>query len=130
MLECRIEPGSDVCFCDFVAQIPGKVLDLSYNDTPMYEYRMLLSNEEQRVAQGSIERLLNDPDVFAHWNDKEYLKGKIKNDVEEHNFSKAVIEESIAKQYLKSICSCIYTKVDDSDKAEKARIYDSNFALE
>jgi len=36
-----------------------------------------------------------------------------------------VLTESIAKQYLKSVCSCIYSKVDDKDEMEKARAYKS-----
>ena len=125
LLECRTNHGTDVCFCDFIAQTPGRILDLSYNDEPMYTFRLLLMDEEQRIVSGSIERLLNNPDIYAHRNDKDYIYRLIKNDLDKHPMSPAVITESIAKQYLKSICSCIYTKVDDSDQPAKNRAYKS-----
>ena len=32
LLECKIVRGTDVCFCDFKATVPGRILNLSYND--------------------------------------------------------------------------------------------------
>ena len=125
LLECRVSHGTDVCFCDFVAQSPGRILDLSYNDEPMYLFRLMLMDEENRVVNGSIERLLNNPDAYAHRDDKEYICNLIEADLNKNPISSAIITESVAKQYLKSICSCIYTKVDDSDPVAKNRAYES-----
>lgn len=125
LLECRTDLGSDVCFCDFVANVPGRILDLSYNDIPMYEFRYLMMEEEQRATKMSLERLLSDPEVYAHKDDEGYIKNLIMEDIKKHPISEAVITESIAKQYLKSICSCIYQKVDDSDQVAKERAYKS-----
>ena len=125
LLECRIEAGTPVCFCDFKAKVPGRILNLSYNDTPLYSFRRLLMDEDNRIVDGAVKRLLIDPEVLAHYGDEAYIRARIERETEVHPPSRELLSESVAKQYLKSICSCIYTKVDDSNEAEKERIYKS-----
>ena len=125
LLECRVAHNTDVCFCDFCVKSNGPILDLSYNDTSLYTFRKMLLDEENRVVKGSIGRLLLDEDVFLHRDDAEYIRSKIIKDIEEHPFSKKLISESVAKQYLKCICSCIYEKVDESNAEQKEKAYKS-----
>lgn len=123
--ECRIPSDTDVCFCDFVPVSEGGLLDLSYNEKPLYSYRMMLDQEANRSANESLSRLLNDPELFKHRDDKKYVQGRIRQDMNEHPVRQEILHESIAKMYLKGICDCIYTKVDDEDEAEKERTYKS-----
>ena len=125
LLECRIGLGTHVCFCDFKARVPGRILNLSYNDMPLYSFRRLLVDEENHIVNGAVKRLLNDPEVLAHFGDEAYIRERIEKETEAHPISLELLSESVAKQYLKSICSCIYTKVDDSDEKGKERIYKS-----
>lgn len=46
-----------------------------------------------------------------------------------YEVDKDIIEESIAKQYLKMICNCIYKKVDETDDAQKELAYKSFWAI-
>lgn len=129
LLECRVSSGTDVCFCDFCPVVPGRLLDLSYNDVPLYEYRKGLVDAGNRIAAESFERLIHNPDAFANIEDQEYIRDLIKRDINEHSPTKELVSISIAKQYLKSICSCIYEKVDDSSPLVKERAYRSFHVL-
>ena len=125
LIECRTKHNTHVCFCDFKPVVPGRILDLSYNDLPLYSYRMMISDEADRVKSRSVSRLLNDPEIYIHYGNKKFIKEKIKTVIEDDSASIDVITESIAKQYLKYICDCIYTKVDDDDEVGKERAYRS-----
>ena len=82
-------------------------------------------DEENRIVDGVIKRLLSDPEVLAHKNDELYVRDRIEKEASLYQRSSELLTESIAKQYLKSICSCIYTKVDDFDEKGKEHIYRS-----
>lgn len=125
LLECRIEPGTNICFCDFKIKAPGRILNLSYNDVPLHSFRRLLMDANNKIADGITERLISDSEVRTHLNDKSYILNRISEETTAHSLSEEVLTESIAKQYLKSVCSCIYSKVDDKDEMEKARAYKS-----
>ena len=125
LLECRIGQCTNICFCDFKATVPGRILNLSYNDEPLYSFRRLLMDEENRIVDGAVKRLLSDPEVYRHSGDEAYIRARIEKETNANPFSREVLEESVAKQYLKSICSCIYTKVDDTDEKGKERAYKS-----
>ncbi len=125
LLECRITRGTHICFCDFRATVPGRILNLSYNDEPLYAFRRLLMDEEGRIVDGTVKRVLSDPDVWSHINDESFIRDRIKRESSAHSLSRELLEESITKQYLKSICSCIYTKVDETDEKRKKRAYKS-----
>ena len=60
---------------------------------------------------------------------KKKLKQKVKKLQLKYAVDRDVIEESIAKQYLKMICSCIYKKVDEKDDNKKEIAYKSFWAL-
>lgn len=123
--ECRINADTDVCFCDFKIENEGKILDLSYNDTPLYKFRRMLDEEADRNVDGVLSVLLNDQILFAHRDDKEFVEARIRAEMEKHPTSERVLMVSIAKQYLKGICDCIYTKVDEKDETGKERAYKS-----
>lgn len=125
LLECRARHGQDVCFCDFATMVPGRILDLAYNDVSLYFFRKMIEDENQRVINGSIERILNSKEVYDHIQDEAYIKNMIHNDIEMNPFSIAILSESIAKQYLKLVCGCIYEKVDDANTTAKNRAYKS-----
>lgn len=129
LLECRVSSGSDVCFCDFCSEVSGRLLDLSYNDVPLYVFRKDLVDAGNRIAEESFERLIHNPEAFANIEDPEYLKDLIKRDIDEHSPTRGLVSISMAKQYLKSICSCIYEKVDDSAPLVKERSYRSFHVL-
>ena len=82
-------------------------------------------DEEHRIVDGAVKKLLSDPDVWSHLTDKSFIRDRIERDTSAHPLLREVLEESIAKQYLKDICSCIYTKVDDTDEKGKERAYKS-----
>ena len=125
LLECRATKGTQVCFCDFKTKVPGRILNLSYNDMPLYLFRRLLMDEKNQIVDGTVKKMLSDPEVFAHYDDESYMRERIGKEMEAHPLSRELLTESIAKQYLKIVCNCIYTKVNDYDETEKERIYKS-----
>lgn len=82
-------------------------------------------DEEYRIFDGTVKKLLSDPDVWSHLYDKSFILDRIGKETEAHPLSREILEESTAKQYLKIICSCIYTKVDETDEKGKERAYKS-----
>lgn len=121
LLECRTELNTPCSFCRFEPTTEGRVLDLSYNDSKLSSFRKLLQKHADDLSKQGLEDLLSDPEIFARKNDKEYIGSRVKEAVSGLAISEQVLTESVAKQYLKLICSCIYTKVDGTeDEKEKA----------
>lgn len=114
--ECRTKAGTNVCFCDFKIVREGKIIDLSYNDVSLYSYRHMLDEEADRNVDGILSVLLNDQVLFAHHDDRDFMEARITAEMINHPISERVLMVSIAKQYLKGICDCIYTKVDEDSK--------------
>lgn len=127
--ECRIEAETDVCFCDFMPECGGKILDLSYNDVSLYQFRHMIDEECDRNADGILSVLLNDQVLFTRRDDEDYVKTRIEAEMKKHPTSERVLMVSIAKQYLKEICDCIYSKVDEKDEKGKERAYKSFHTL-
>ena len=62
--------------------------------------------------------------VMNHMHDERYIKREIKKRAKNMKGLELTTAESIVKQYLKMICSCIYFKVDGTDQ-EKENAYRS-----
>ncbi len=123
--ECRTPINKDVCFCDFKPSVGGKILDLSYNDEPLYKYRRMIDEEVEKGATGALSVLMHDQVLFNNFYDEKFRDKRIRAEIENHATSERVLMVSIAKQYLKGICDCIYTKVDETDVDAKERAYRS-----
>lgn len=120
LLECRTDPGTDCCFCRFEPKVPGRIIDLSYNDTILSDHRDKLDQYVDQIKNISIMELLKDEDLFTHIDDELFVKQKIE-DVTKSHFSTEKIVEFAGKTYLTLLSSSIYKKVDGSeDEKEKA----------
>ncbi len=122
LLECRTEANTACSFCRFNPTTKGRILDLSYNDNSLSSFRQILYRHADELSQKGIEALLSDPEVFAHKDDEEYIKHRIEEVTTGLTISDQVLTESTAKQYLKLICSSIYTKADGTEE-EKEEAY-------
>ena len=71
---------------------------------------------------------MSNPDIDK-FQSKRKIKRAIKKAQKKYDVDKAIIEESVAKQYLKMICSCIYKKVDENDSKKREDAYKSFWIL-
>lgn len=124
LLECRTEPDTDCSFCNFKPVNPGKILDLSFNDVELSHYRHILGEFKNRSVASILQEMFLDEIVMNHMHDERYIKREIKKRAKNMKGLELTTAESIVKQYLKMICSCIYFKVDGTDQ-EKENAYRS-----
>ena len=89
----------------------------------------MLDEYEDTMASQMIEEIMKEPDAVKKYQNKKKLKKKVKKLQLKYQVDKGIIEESIAKQYLKMICNCIYKKVDETDDEKKEIAYKSFWAL-
>mgnify|MGYP004590816803 CR=1 FL=1 len=89
----------------------------------------MLDEYEDTMASQMIEEIMKEPDALKKYQNKKKLKKKAKKLQLKYQVDKGIIEESIAKQYLKMICNCIYKKVDETDDKKKEIAYKSFWAL-
>lgn len=122
LIECRTEENTACSFCRFRPTTKGRVLDLSYNDSQLSLFRQILHRHASELSQRGVDELLSDPEVFAHIDDEDYIKHRVKEVTTRLTISDQVLTESTVKQYLKLICSSIYTKVDGTEE-EKEKAY-------
>lgn len=127
LLECRTEPDTDCSFCKFQPTVPGRILNLSFNDVELSDYRYILENYEDKLISRILNKLFENKIKISRKFDKKYIYNKIKKETENLKI-KSVVSESVTKQYLKLICSCIYSKVDGSEE-EKEKQYHSFHVL-
>lgn len=120
LLERRTEVNTACSFCRFEPTTKGRVLDLSYNDNQLSSFRQILQKHADELSQKGIDELLSDPEVFARKDNEEYIKQRVEEVTTRLTISDQVLTESAAKQYLKLICSCIYTKVDGTEEEKEA----------
>ena len=126
LLECRAKPGEEFFFCNFRPLNKGKILDLSYNDLSVRKIKNNLELYKENLSQkmhNEVERGLHTLDL-ANINDRK-LKRYIRNINKKIPVNKDVVSETIAMQYLKTVCSCIYKKVDEDDENNKEFAYKS-----
>ena len=123
LLECRTEPNMECSFCYFEPTVPGRIFDLSFNDSELTDYREMINKHEREMIDNVLEGMLRDEKVVARAFDEKYIKREIKKRTHCAK-TKEVIVEATTKQYLKLICSCIYYKVDGTEE-EKEKQYHS-----
>lgn len=116
LLECKLECEMDTCFCRFKPVTKGRILDLSYNDVELYEFRRELEKQVEIQSSSLLKVLLEDETLLKRRNDKSYVKDKISSVVASNPIDKSIIEKNSARQVLKLICSCIYKKVNEKDE--------------
>lgn len=127
--EYRAEKGKKYFFCNFKPVKKGMILDLSYNDVPLRRIKRILGDYEESIASKMVKELMSNPNAIEKYKDKKKLKEDIIRLQSKYRIDEDIIEESLAKQYLKMICSCIYKKVDESDDDKKEMAYKSFWAL-
>jgi len=127
--EYRAKKGNKYYFCNFQPVTEGVIFDLSYNDVSLRKIKNMLDEYEDTIASQMIEEIMKKPDAVKKYQNKKKLKKKVKKLQLKYQVDKGIIEESIAKQYLKMICNCIYKKVDETDDEKKEIAYKSFWAL-
>lgn len=127
--EYRAEKGEKYFFCNFKPVTEGVIFDLSYNDVSLRRIKNILTEYEDSLSAQMIEEIMAEPNALKKYKNKRKLKKRVKKLQLKYQVDKGIMEESIAKQYLKMICSCIYKKVDETDNAKKEIAYKSFWAL-
>lgn len=102
---------------------------MSYNDVSLRRIKNILTEYEDSLSAQMIEEIMAEPNALKKYKNKRKLKKRVKKLQLKYQVDKGIIEESIAKQYLKMICSCIYKKVDETDNVKKEIAYKSFWAL-
>ena len=126
LLECRAKPGEEFFFCNFRPSNKGKILDLSYNDLSVRKIKNNLELYKENLRQkmhDEVERGLHTLDL-ANINDRK-IKRYIRKLNKKNPVNKDVVSETLAMQYLKTVCSCIYKKIDEDDEDKKKFAYKS-----
>ncbi|RGU44568.1 hypothetical protein DWW65_12215 [Coprococcus comes] len=126
--EYRANKGERYYFCNFRPTKKGHILNLSYNDNSLRTYKNMLINHEADLENKILEEVMNNSDIDK-FQSKRKIKRAIKKAQKKYDVDKAIIEESVAKQYLKMICSCIYKKVDEIDEEKREEAYKSFWIL-
>ena len=126
--EYRANKGERYYFCNFRPTKKGRILNLSYNDNSLRTYKNMLINHEADLENKILEEVMNNSDIDK-FQSKRKIKRAIKKAQKKYDVDKAIIEESVAKQYLKMICSCIYKKVDEIDEEKREEAYKSFWIL-
>lgn len=124
--EFRAERGNIYHFCNFKPKKNGLILDLSYNDVSLRKIKNIVELHENDIKTKMIDEILSDSRAIDRYrNKKEKLMKEIRHLQNKYPIEKSIIEESLAKQYLKMVCSCIYKRVDETDELERERAYKS-----
>lgn len=116
--EYRAEKGNKYYFCNFKPVKKGVILDLSYNDTSLRKIKNHLLNYQDDLGTKMFQELMSDPSAMEKYRNKKKLIKDIKELQKKYEVDRGIIEENLAKQYLKIICSCIYKKVDETEKEQ------------
>lgn len=132
LLECRAMLGDDCCFAKFKPQSKGRILDLSYNDVNLEDYRNQISDYKNKLEHSILNKLVTDTrfiDQVKRLNNQHKQEDLVKNRIREIYSSdysiKSFLNKNLAKQLLKIICQSIYTKVDEVSDEEKEKAYRS-----
>ena len=102
--EYRANKGERYYFCNFRPTKKGHILNLSYNDNSLRTYKNMLINHEADLENKILEEVMNNSDIDK-FQSKRKIKRAIKKAQKKYDVDKAIIEESVAKQYLKMICN-------------------------
>ena len=127
--EYRAERGNKYSFCLFEPLVKGKILDLSYNDIELATIKRSMDIHARDIKERVLAELTADSEKVKHYiKNPEELKKEIKNKTEKYH-NRKVVEDAVAKQYLKMVCNTIYKKVDEKDEVGKEKAYKSFHVL-
>ena len=127
--EYRAKRGEKYSFCLFEPLVQGNILDLSYNDVELKEIIRSIDMHGRYIKEQVLLELTADSEKVKHYIKRpEELKKEIKNKTEKYH-NRKVVEDAVAKQYLKMVCNTIYKKVDEKDDAGKEKAYKSFHVL-
>lgn len=127
--EYRAKRGEKYSFCLFEPLVQGNILDLSYNDVELKEIIRSMDIHGKEIKNKVLAELTADSEKVKHYiKHPEELKKEIKNKTEKYH-NRKVVEDAVAKQYLKMVCNTIYKKVDEKDDAGKEKAYKSFHVL-
>lgn len=129
--EYKAKKGKRYFFCNFRPITEGVIFDLSYNDVPLRKIKNRLLEYEESLVEKMVQELMANPNAMIKYRNRNKLKKDIQRLQSEDRYAidKDIIEESVAKQYLKMICNCIYKKVDETDDDKLELAYKSFWAL-
>lgn len=127
--EYRAKKGDKYSFCLFETAKEGNILDLSYNDIDLREFRRKLDNYQDQLENIIFLDIISDPKKIRRYKrNRKELKRAIKHK-SESLVNHQIIEDALVKQYLKMVCNCIYKKVDEKDDDKKEAAYRSFHVL-
>lgn len=90
----------------------------------MREIKNIMNVYQNSLESVMINEILSDPNAVEKYkNNKKKLKRRVKKLQLKYPVDNGVVQESIAKQYLKMICNCIYKKVDETDEDKRELAY-------
>lgn len=127
--EYRAEKGNRYYFCNFKPIKKGVILDLSYNDISLRKIKNYLLDYQDDLGAKMFQELMCDSSAMEKYKNRKKLIKAIKGVQRKYEVDKGIIEENLAKQYLKIVCSCIYKKVDETDVDKKEQAYRSFWTL-
>lgn len=123
--ELRAQKGKLYSFCHFKPTVSGNILDLSYNDVSMDNVRQELNVHCNKTIQEITKKYFLSYRDKSGIKDDSLLKKEVLQLTQQSPISKDILEETLAKQYLKMICNCIYKKVDETDEKKLQTAYKS-----
>ena len=123
--ELRAQKGKLYSFCHFKPTVSGNILDLSYNDVSMDNVRQELNVHCNKTIQEITKKYFLSYRDKSGIKDDSLLKKEVLQLTQQSPISKDILEETLAKQYLKMICNCIYKKVDETDEKKLQIAYKS-----
>lgn len=123
--EYRAKKDEKYSFCLFEPLVEGKILDLSYNDVELAEIIRSMDIHGREIKKQVFSELIADSKKVEQYRKKpEKLEKDIKNKTDKY-LNRKIVEDAVAKQYLKMVCNTIYKKVDEKDDAGKEKAYKS-----
>ena len=123
--ELRAQKGKLYSFCHFKPTVSGNILDLSYNDVSMDNVHQELNVHCNKTIQEITKKYFLSYRDKSGIKDDSLLKKEVLQLTQQSPISKDILEETLAKQYLKMICNCIYKKVDETDEKKLQIAYKS-----
>lgn len=99
---------------------------MSYNDLSINQIKQPINNHLNDISSSIIKEILKESNYNEKYrNHPNLLSKRIKELQNKYEINKNIIEVSMAQQYLKMVCSCIYKKVDETDEDKREQAYKS-----
>lgn len=113
LLECRTPLETECSFCYFKPNEKGRILDLSYNDVELSQYRQALEDYAMEKVNETAKQILEKCD-----DNKKDIEKIAREELKKLKLSDEIITVNSTKQILKMICNAIYKKVDENQDEE------------